>query len=1083
MRGNALIAFDSATFGDSNFAINAEPDTVFDQTPEVGVLPAGVFADIPNLETLSLSGNKLAALPDGGFEVLPSLRLLDLSGNALRALPAHFCKGMDSLRTLLLSNNVIDTLPEGVFADVPGLVKLDLSYNQLNFTVDQAPAPAPAPAPTPALPPRVVKPGICADESDEALAGVAGSVFTGMRDLATLLLSHNTIGALPQGVFADLPSLTKLDLSGNVITALPAIAFKNDTSPKARNTSISTLLLSANIIETLPLGAFEYMPDLETLDLSGNVLRDLPAEPFASVSALATLSLSNNTIDALPEGIFDATPMLSELDVSANSLSELPSDVFNGTRALKTLDLSGNALRSLPPNFCNGTNSLRTLLLSNNVIDTLSEGVFAGVPSLVTLDLSYNQLAFVESVFTGMHDLATLLLSHNIIGALPEGAFVDLPSLDKLDLSGNVITALPGIAFKRNSAITTLLLSANIIETLPLGAFEYMPDLETLDLSGNVLRDLPAEPFASVSALATLSLSNNTIDALPEGIFDATPMLSELDVSANSLSELPSDVFNGTRALKTFLLANNNIQALPDGIFDDTPNLRLLNLSGNALDLDAFPKGVFGETLASLETLSLSANNLTFLALEGKPFVNLTRMTGLWLDDNLLSALPNETFHGLGYLVELHLQKNSLAGPQPEGVLTPLGSLTTLNLGDSGSGTLCFKKLPPGPIKSWMVGVQLCNQQRALLAVCGQCRFYVNLLDASEGRLERDRPLGECPNGNCCGVDCTRLELNGSDVRSLPQGVLSGMRTLKYLDLSNNNLSQPDSFAGFYQDSDLGGLTELRLAHTIISELPDRLFESMSSLASLDLSQNSISTLSEGLFADVSATLAVLDLSYNQLNFTKSPSLPFADLRVLKSLHLGGNSLHTLPDGLFDSQSSLRALDLSGNELVSLNTTPTLPFTSLPYLRTLNLGNNSLPGLPPKLFDTQCRLEELFLFENDIVTLPEGLLNHTRELTVLDISYNELTNATADALPFAERQTLQSLKLGNNNFSGTLPYNLFKDLTALTTLELQGNDLSGEQPWFLLEHLSSLTSLNLDSNNATMCILKLPEATAGDLAH
>ena len=83
-------------------------------------------------------------------------------------------------------------------------------------------------------------------------------------------------------------------------------------------------------------------------------------------------------------------------------------------------------------------------------------------------------------------------------------------------------------------------------------------------------------------------------------------------------------------------------------------------------------------------------------------------------------------------------------------------------------------------------------------------------------------------------------------------------------------------------------------------------------------------------------TLEELNLSYNKLTSPKLHREAFRKLRVLQTLDLSGNTLHSLPLGL---PRSLQTLEIKNNQL---NSIPDGALTGMKKLQKLILSNNQL---------------------------------------------------------------------------------------------------------------------------------------------
>ena len=160
-------------------------------------LPVGTFSGLANLETLTLDKNRLGQLVPGAFSGLSSLKRLFLWGNDLKLRSGMFA-GLSSVEEINLYHSQLTDLPAGVFSELPNLAVLDLGGNRLNL-----------------------EPGVFAD--------------AGLSNLDYLMLHENQLADLPVGAFEGLSNLEQLDLGlagdrvpgGNLLTELPPDLFKD----------------------------------------------------------------------------------------------------------------------------------------------------------------------------------------------------------------------------------------------------------------------------------------------------------------------------------------------------------------------------------------------------------------------------------------------------------------------------------------------------------------------------------------------------------------------------------------------------------------------------------------------------------------------------------------------------------------------------------------------------------------------------------------------------------------------------------------------------------------------------------------
>ena len=95
------------------------------------------FENLPNLQTLSLSYNKLTSLNNPSlFKSLTSLKRLFIENNQLATLASSSFLGLTNLVELFLNDNKLTQLDSLLFQSLRSIQRLDLSYNQLSTLND-----------------------------------------------------------------------------------------------------------------------------------------------------------------------------------------------------------------------------------------------------------------------------------------------------------------------------------------------------------------------------------------------------------------------------------------------------------------------------------------------------------------------------------------------------------------------------------------------------------------------------------------------------------------------------------------------------------------------------------------------------------------------------------------------------------------------------------------------------------------------------------------------------------------------------------------------------------------------------------
>ena len=172
-------------------------------------------------------------------------------------------------------------------------------------------------------------------------------------------------------------------------------------------------------------------------------------------------------------------------------------------------------------------------------------------------------------------------------------------------------------------------------------------------------------------------------------------------------------------------------------------------------------------------------------------------------------------------------------------------------------------------------------------------------------------------------------------------------------------------------------------------------FEGLSGMSELNLEDNSLSKLPEGVFDGLSR-LEILTMQGNDLS--SLPDGVFDDLTKLHTLGLYDNDLAALPDGIFDGLTKLRTLAISGNKLTALSGDV---FTGLGGLASLVASNNKLTSLPDGVFSGMSRLQSVSFSGNPSApfTLLAELERQGEDRVVVKVS---------EGAPFAMTVTLSA---------------------------------------------------------------------------
>nr|AIO08240.1 variable lymphocyte receptor C [Petromyzon marinus] len=156
----------------------------------------------------------------------------------------------------------------------------------------------------------------------------------------------------------------------------------------ATDSSPETVDCSSKTLADVPTG---IPASTERLQLDFNQLASIDAKAFQGLPHLTFLSITNNPqLQSLPVGVFDQLKNLNELRLTYNQLKSLPPRVFDSLTQLTLLQLNTNQLQSIPAGAFDKLTNLQTLSLSTNQLQSVPDGTFDSLAQLSDLRLDNN---------------------------------------------------------------------------------------------------------------------------------------------------------------------------------------------------------------------------------------------------------------------------------------------------------------------------------------------------------------------------------------------------------------------------------------------------------------------------------------------------------------------------------------------------------------------------------------------------------------------------------------------------------------------------------------------------------------------
>ncbi|KAJ7418211.1 Leucine-rich repeat-containing protein 32 [Willisornis vidua] len=538
--------------------------------------------------------------------------------------------------------------------------------------------------------------------------------------------------------------------------------------------------------------------------------------------------------------------------------------------------------------------------------------------------------------------------------------------------------------------------------------YELHMNVNKIDLSGNLIQSISEMPLSFDTSLQCLDLSSNQISFITPGVFAHMTSLLEINLANNHLHELAQ---NGTEGI---------------GL------------------------------LPKVERMDLSHNNL-YNGMAEYFIKQAPTLQYLSLADNSIVMISHNMFQGSPSLVEIDLQSNIIMEIE-EGAFETLVNLSKLNL--STNSITCISDFNLRQLEILDLSR---NSIETFHITKSEDEYSLRCLDLSENKLLH---FPVFPQVN----KLVTLNLSNNLIQLTAESLHNKMDYTgnKWQDASFHLLDQRQSrnISSLY----LSQLVNLDLSYNEIKSIPDKFFESMLSLHTLNLSKNCLQAFVV-TYDSALMSLTVLDLSYNAL---QNLLLDAAALPNLKELYIQKNRLQILQFDIFSSLPSLRLLNLQSNNIslcsmysglakqrLDGEESGCISFVDSPALQYLYLADNMLNILPACTFyktslivldlsmnpglkievkalsGLEKSLEYLYLQGNSLLDLNIDLpcFSHLKHLNLSENQLNWLPKWGSDS-------PLEVLDLRNNRFSMLQNSNILALENSLQNLYLAGNPLN-----------------------------------------
>ncbi|KAK2954604.1 putative Leucine-rich repeat protein SHOC-2 [Blattamonas nauphoetae] len=642
--------------------------------------------EVSKLKRLLVAHNQLKDFPPNFNDLGEELELLDLTDNQLSVFcPDTILDGFPNLREVRLSRNKITSLTP-LFFTLPSLCTLHMNENQLTSLPDLTQFCTTKGLPNQAqirqqeedkaLPPHMRGVSKYSHHYDhfsissreESQTAPTEHVGEHVCPMSELVVMKNRLASIPDSFFAGMAtSLKILNLSSNRLTSIPPSL--------ALCINLEELVLSTNLLSSLPQNLFFSLPHLRILKLNENRLGQLPplstSESASSPPVyppLVEMDISCNHLTSLPAGIENCSS-LTAIRARDNKISQIPGSLTK-LQSLALLDMAQNALRDVPPVIGTMKGKLTTFMLEANTLKGWRTGIVQkGTTAILDYLLGRMSESDVETFETKMKQereqrapremqteaevgqarpapkargAASRARTGVDVGSIPilaqrAGKEGDLVSLIRngqtdgvVDLKRQKLCVIPSVIVSGCGNIRELRVDENGMKELKMRESAWWSDAEDKE-------DIPFDAFTN---LADLSACQNMLTTIPASVTLA-PNLKSIALMRNKLVYLPNELFEyPLRSLDVSanpsLFASSFLPSLPSSRW--VSSLSSLNISFS--QLTTFPREVLA--LTSLATLDISNNKIDSVP---PAITQLSKLETLNVSNNQIKKLCVEVSH------------------------------------------------------------------------------------------------------------------------------------------------------------------------------------------------------------------------------------------------------------------------------------------------------------------------------------------------------------------------------------------------------------------------------------------------------
>ena len=662
--------------------------------------------------------------------------------------------------------------------------------------------------------------------------------------------------------------------------------------------------------------------------------------------------------------------------------------------------------------------NLRTPVVRAAIVDeapgvsNVADVTVAHLAAITKLNLNAKSLTLVQSTdFNGLTGLTGLDLGSNSLTSL--SSLSGLTQLTSLNLSNNSLTdisALSGL-----TQLTSLNLSNNSLTDI--SALSGMTLMDTLNLKNNNISSVSA--MSGMTSLSYVYIADNSIsDYAPLQTLLAANSNLVIDVKINNNAPVFTDGTSTTRSIAENTKSGENIGSAVAATDDDNDTLTYTLGGTDAGSFSIHSTTGQLQTKAALDYETKSSYSVTITVSDGNGGTDSITVV-ISVTDVDETSTNNGPVSNAGNSAPVFAEGNSTTRSVAENTGSGVDIGTAVSATDPDNDTLTYNL---GGTDAASFSINSTNGQlrtNAALDYETQTSYAVTLTVSDS-------------NG---GSDSITVTINVTDVTELISPSISS-RTTQVRDaiVSAAGVQSADDVTV----TNLEAILSLNLNEQFIRSLKAGDFNGLTSLNTLNLSNNSISDIST-----------------------------LENLTSLTELYLSDNSISDI--STLSGLTQLTHLDLSSNSITDISA-----LSGMTSMTNLHLSRNSLTDL--SALSGMTAITTLSLDYNSIIDI--SALSSMSLMLSLKLNHNNVGDISA----LRSMTSMITLYLNNNNITDVSE---LSGMTSISTLSVAGNPISDFAPLRTLkaENLSLIIDINLNNNSpvfteGTSTTRSIPERTA-----